>query len=62
MSQPKVRTWSRQTAFCMFLGCGLLAYNGQIEELKIVIWPVAIFGLAAFGLRQPTVASWMQRP
>lgn len=55
------KTWARETAFAMFLGCALLAYNGQSEELGIVIWPVTIFGLAAFGFRQPSVDSWMRK-
>lgn len=59
MSQPK-KTWARETAIVMFLGCALLAYNKQTEELNIVIWPTTIFGLAAFGLRQPAVDGWMR--
>lgn len=57
---PTKKTWARETAFAMFLGCALLAYNGQSEELNIVIWPTTIFGLAAFGLRQPAVAEWVR--
>ena len=59
MTPPK-KTWARETAFAMFLGCALLAYNGQTEELNIVIWPTTIFGLSAFGFKQPSVDSWMK--
>lgn len=54
------KTWARETAFLMFVGCALLAYNGQSEELNIVIWPTTIFGLAAFGFKQPPVEQWMR--
>jgi len=59
---PKVKTWARETAFAMLVGCAVLAYNGQSEELEIVVWPVTIFSLAAFGFRQPAVDGWMRRP
>ena len=59
MKAPK-KTWAREAAFAMFLGCAYLAYNGQIEELNIVIWPTTIFGLSAFGFKQPSVDSWMR--
>ena len=55
-----VKTWSREVAFSMILGCALLAWNGQSEELEIVIWPVTTFALAAFGMRQPVVSEWMR--
>ena len=55
------KTWSREVAFGMFLGCALLALNGKVEELRIVIWPVTTFGLAAFGFRQPVVGEWMRK-
>ena len=55
------KTWARETAFAMFLGCAFLAYNGQVEELNIVIWPSTIFGLAAFGFKQPGVDQWMRK-
>jgi hypothetical protein len=45
----------------MIIGCAVLAYQDKTEELEIVVWPVTIFSLAAFGFRQPTVSSWMRR-
>ena len=57
---PKVKTWSRETAWAMMLGCFFLAGSGQPEVLEIVIWPTTIFTLAAFGFRQPVVNDWMR--
>jgi hypothetical protein len=62
MQLTKSRTWSRQVACVLIAGCFYLGANNQTEVLEIVIWPVAVFTLAAFGLRQPAVASWMRRP
>jgi hypothetical protein len=61
MPTTTTKTWSRQTAWVLMLGCVFLAANGQTEELAIVIWPVTMFALPAFGFRQPAVDSWMQR-
>jgi hypothetical protein len=61
MQLTKSRTWSRQVACVLILGCFYLGAYNQTEVLEIVIWPVTVFVLAAFGLRQPAVASWMQR-
>jgi hypothetical protein len=55
------KTWSRQTAWVLMAGCAFLAFNGQVEELAIVIWPITAFALPAFGFRQPAVGEWMQR-
>jgi hypothetical protein len=60
MPVTKSRTWSRQVACVLILGCFYLGANNQAEVLQIVIWPVTVFTLAAFGLRQPAVASWMR--
>ena len=54
------RTWSRQTAWALIIGCAALAYSGKTEELSLVIWPTTIFSLAAFGFRQPAVGDWMR--
>lgn len=59
MSNVK-KTWSRETAFAMILGCAFLAYSGKTEELNIVVWPVTIFTLSAYGFKQPSVDSWMR--
>ena len=54
------KTWSRQTAWVLMAGCAFLAFNNQIEVLAIVIWPVTMFALPAFGFKQPAVDSWMR--
>ena len=59
--EPKKKTWSRETAWAMLLGCFFLAGSEQTEELEIVIWPTTIFTLAAFGFRQPVVNDWMRK-
>ncbi len=55
------KTWARETSLAMIIGCGLLAYQGKAEELEIVVWPVTIFSLAAYGFRQPAVSNWMRK-
>lgn len=55
------KTYSREVATAMFIGCGVLAALGKTEELAIVIWPVTIFGLAGFGFKQPAVSGWMNK-
>lgn len=60
METPKKKTWAREAAFAMIIGCGFLANSGKTEELNIVVWPVTIFSLAAFGFKQPPVDGWMR--
>jgi hypothetical protein len=52
MPTTTTKTWSRQTAWVLMAGCAFLAFNNQIEVLAIVIWPVTMFALPAFGFRQ----------
>ena len=59
-TKPRGRTWSRELAVVMIVGCVYLAALGQTEELDIVIWPTTVFTLAAFGFRQPAVGDWMR--
>lgn len=59
--QPsKVKTWSREFAFLMWCGLGWIIYNDQVEMAGILVWPITIFTLASFGMRQPSVGDWMR--
>jgi hypothetical protein len=57
----KKRTWSRELATCLFLCMGYLGYTGMTEELAIVAWPFTIFGMAAFGFKQPSVETFVSQ-
>ena len=57
----KRRTWSRELATCLFLCMGYLGYSGMTEELAIVAWPFTIFGMAAFGFKQPSVETFVSQ-
>lgn len=54
------KTWARETSFAMIVGLAVLAYGDKIEQLEILVWPVTVFSLAAFGFQQPTVSDWMR--
>lgn len=55
------KTWAREVAVALMIGCAVLAYSDKVEELNIVVWPITIFSLAAFGFKQPSVDSWMRK-
>jgi hypothetical protein len=40
---------------------GYLGYSGMTEELAIVAWPFTIFGMAAFGFKQPSVETFVSQ-
>jgi len=49
------KTWSRELAIVMWLCLGFLMYNDQTEMADIVVWPITIFSMAAFGFKQPAI-------
>lgn len=59
--EKRTKTWSREVATVLFVGCGVLAYEGKSEELSVVTWPATVFGLSAFGLKQESVKNLMNR-
>ena len=60
MTKPK-KTWTREVAMIL-LGCLIyLGFNGQTEELSIVVWPFTVFAMAAFGFKQPTVEGYFSK-
>lgn len=55
------KTYSREIAVALFLFLGYLAYEGKVEELRILTPPFTAFSLFAFGFRQPVVDKWVQQ-
>ena len=45
------KTWKRELAALMFLWLGVLSHDPEnLEMVKVLVWPVAVFGGGAFGL------------
>lgn len=50
-SKDKVtKSYKRETAAILFFCLGWVVFIGDIEMVKILVWPIFTFGLAAFGL------------
>jgi hypothetical protein len=46
----KVKTWKRELAVALILGLGAVVYVGNLEMVKVLVWPIFTFAAAAFGL------------
>lgn len=45
------KTWKREIAVALFFWVGYLSHDiGNLEMVKVLVWPVAIFGAGAYGL------------
>lgn len=45
------KTWKREVACIMLLWIGWLSYDpSNLEMVKVLVWPVSIFALGAYGL------------
>lgn len=44
------KTYKREAAIALLLGLSYVVYTGDIEMVKVLIWPVFAFATAAFGL------------
>ena len=55
------RTYSREIAVVLFIFLGYLAYAEKTEELRILTPPFTVFGLFAFGFKQPVLDKWVQQ-
>lgn len=45
------KTWKREIAVAMFIWIGVLSHDiDNLEMVKVLVWPVAVFGIGAFGL------------
>lgn len=52
MSEEPIRhrTYKREVAVVMLLGLAGIIYLGDVEMVKIMVWPIVGFAAAAFGL------------
>jgi hypothetical protein len=47
---PKKKTWKRETAWgFIFILCYAI-YAGDVEMVKVIVWPIMLFVGAAFGM------------
>lgn len=44
------KTWKREVAVALFLALGVLVYNDKTEMVELLVWPVTVFAVGAFGL------------
>ena len=49
-SETTKKTWKREVAVVMLLGLGYVVYTENIEMVQVLVWPIATFAGAAFGL------------
>ena len=50
LSNKRHKTYKREVAFLMILGLGGLVFTGDVEMVKVMVWPIIGFAAAAFGL------------
>ena len=51
MSEPvRHKTYKREIACVLIAGLGGVVYVGDIEMVKVLVWPIIGFAAAAFGL------------
>ena len=55
------KTWQREVAAVLFIALIYLGYQEQTAELEILVWPFTVFGMAAFGLKQPSVQTFLAK-
>lgn len=48
MTKPK--TYKREVAIVLLAGLGVVVFSGNIEMVKVLVWPVFAFAMAAFGM------------
>jgi hypothetical protein len=44
------KTYKREVAIVLLLGLSHVIYQGDVEMVKVIIWPFVSFAAAAFGL------------
>lgn len=50
LQSHKVKSYKREVALLLFIGLGWVVFTGDIEMVKVLVWPVFTFALGAFGL------------
>ena len=43
------KTWKREFSVGLLIFLCYLAYQGQVKELEVLVWPFIIFAGASFG-------------
>jgi len=51
MSEPvRHKTYKREIACTLIVGLGGVVYVGDIEMVKVLVWPIIGFAATAFGM------------
>jgi len=46
----KKKTWKRETAWAFIFILCYAIYSGDVEMVKVIVWPIMLFVGAAFGM------------
>ncbi len=49
-NEVRHRTYKRELACAMLVGFSGIVFMGDIEMVKVLVWPIVGFAAAAFGL------------
>ena len=47
---PQTKTLKREVATALLAGLGYVVYTGDVEMVKVLVWPVFSFAGLAFGM------------
>jgi hypothetical protein len=51
----KGKTWSREVALSLMVYLGYMGYIGDTPLVEVLVWPVTMFSMAAFGFKQDVI-------
>lgn len=57
----KKKTWFRETAIACLIWLGFLSFQGDVQIVEILTWPVTIIALSAFGVKNPIFEKVVER-
>ena len=52
MSQPKRKTWSRETALILMAVFCWTVYSNNVGMAEVIVWPITTYAAIAFGLKR----------
>lgn len=44
------KTYKRELAVILLAGLGYVVYTGDVEMVKVIVWPIFAFVFGAFGM------------
>ena len=49
-TKQRSKTWGREVAFMLLCVLCVLAFQGQVEVIKVLVWPFMTFVFWAYGV------------